>query len=75
MGVVQISKCVICERSTSGSLEFCKVHYHEFKMEIQEKRPWIKVIKNDAQRERRRRDKEYNDVSLDAILDHQFNNY
>jgi hypothetical protein len=74
-GVFKISRCVICEKATSGSLEFCKNHFHEFKEDIVEKKPWIKTLKNDAQRERRRRDKEYNDVSLDAILDHQFNDY
>jgi len=68
-----MSKCVICERITSGSLEFCKAHYNDYKEEIKEKRPWIKALKNEAQRDRRRRDKEFNDISLDAILDNEFN--
>lgn len=68
-----MSKCVVCERATSGSLEFCKAHYNEFKQEIIEKRPWVRELKNQAQKERRRREKEYSDVSLDAILDSQVN--
>jgi len=73
--VIKISRCVVCERPTSGSLEFCKNHYNEFKEEILDKKPWVKALKNEAQRERRRRDKEYSDVSLDAMLESQTNNY
>jgi hypothetical protein len=68
-----MSRCVICEHPTSGSLEFCKKHYTDFKEDINDKRPWVRALKNEAQRERRRRDKEYSDISLDAILDSEFN--
>lgn len=64
-----MSRCVICERVTSGSLEFCKKHYTDHKDDIRDKKPWVKSLKNDAQRERRRREREFNDTSLDAILD------
>jgi hypothetical protein len=68
-----MSRCVVCERPTSGSLEFCKSHYTDFKEDIKDKKPWVKALKNEAQRERRRRDKEFSDLSLDAILDSEFN--
>jgi hypothetical protein len=63
---------VICEKPTSGSLEFCKGHYNEHKEDILDKKPWIKSLKNDEQRERRRRKREYDDVSLDSIIDATF---
>lgn len=62
-------KCVLCEKPTSGSLEFCKKCYHDNQEDIKEKKPWVKVLKNDAQRERRRREREFNDTSLDAMID------
>lgn len=68
-----MAKCVICERTTSGSLEFCQIHYKEYEVEIKEKRPWVRVLKNDAQRERRRREKEFENTSLDQILDRDYN--
>lgn len=64
--------CVICEHKTSGSLEFCKIHYREFKSDIQEKKPWVRVLKNDSQRERRRREKEFENASLDQIIDRTY---
>lgn len=64
--------CVVCEHKTSGSLEFCKIHYQQFKSEIADKRPWVRVLKNDAQRERRRREKEFDNTSLDAIADRSY---
>lgn len=64
-----MARCVICEKSTSGSLEFCQKHYHMYESDIKEKRPWIRVLKNDAQRERRRQEREYDNASLDAIMD------
>jgi len=62
----------VCERKTSGSLEFCKVHYRQFKSEITLKRPWVRVLKNDAQRERRRKEREFDNTSLDAIVDRTY---
>lgn len=67
-----MGKCVVCERPTSGSLEFCRVDYKKYKRDIQEKKPWVRVLKNDAQRERRRRDKEFDNTSLDAIVDRAY---
>lgn len=61
--------CVVCEKSTSGSLEFCQVHYNLHKEDILGKRPWVKVLKNEAQRERRRREREFDNTSLDAFLE------
>lgn len=61
--------CVICTAKTSGSLEFCKKHFREHEDDIRDKKPWVKVLKNDEQRERRRRKREYEDVSLDHIID------
>ena len=74
MGTVsKIAKCVVCERSTSGSLEFCQIHYREYEDDIRDKKPWVRVLKNDAQKERRRREKEFEDTSLDQILDRDYN--
>ncbi len=67
-----MARCVVCERPTSGSLEFCKSHYSEFKYDIKEKRPWVKALKNEAQRERRRTNREYDNTSLDAIMDNEY---
>lgn len=67
-----MSRCVVCEFPTSGSLEFCKKHFKEFEGEIKDKKPWVKELKNDAQRERRRAKKEYNNTSLDEIIDDEY---
>ena len=67
-----MSKCVICELNTSGSLEFCRTHYNEYKEDIIEKKTWVRVMKNEAQRERRRREKEFENTSLDQILDRSY---
>jgi hypothetical protein len=64
-----VAKCVICERSTSGSLEFCQHHYQEHKHDIKTKKPWVRALKNAAQRERRLREKEFANTSLDALQD------
>jgi hypothetical protein len=64
-----MAKCVVCEKPTSGSLEFCQKCYNSNKDDIKDKKPWTRVLKNDAQRERRRRDREFEDVSLDQIMD------
>lgn len=62
----------MCDRITSGSLEFCKIHYKEHKQDIEDKRPWVKVLKNDAQRQRRLREKEFNNTSLDEMMDRHY---
>jgi hypothetical protein len=67
------SSCVVCERTTSGSLEFCARHYQEYKQDIKDHKPWVKALKNDAQRERRRREREYDNTSLDAIMENYSN--
>jgi hypothetical protein len=67
-----MSVCVVCERKTSGSLEFCKTHYNEYKSDILEKKPWIRAMKNEAQRERRRKEREYDNTSLDEIMDRSY---
>lgn len=67
-----MSACVVCEERTSGSLEFCKKHYKEHRQDILDKKPWVKSLKNDAQRERRRREKEYENQSLDEIMEHPY---
>jgi hypothetical protein len=68
-----MAKCVLCERQTSGSLEFCTLCYREYKGDIKDKKPWVRAVKNDAQRERRRREKEMNDTSLDVLMEGHFN--
>lgn len=60
---------MVCEATTSGSLEFCKIHYRAHKDDIEQKKPWVRALKNEAQRERRRKAREYEDTSLDKILD------
>lgn len=67
-----MSRCVVCDKATSGSLDWCQKDYKEYKEAIKEKRPWTKALKNEAQRERRRREKEFNNVSLDGILDREY---
>lgn len=67
-----MSRCVVCESATSGSLEFCQRHYKEHKQDITEKKAWVRILKNDAQRERRRREREYENTSLDAIIDRDY---
>lgn len=68
-----MARCVVCEKPTSGSLEFCKTHYNQYKDDIKDKRPWVRVLKNEAQRERRRANKEFDNTSLDSIMDHEYN--
>jgi inorganic pyrophosphatase/exopolyphosphatase len=70
--VVKIARCCFCERPTSGSLEFCREHYQDFKEDIKSKKPWVRVLKNEAQRERRRTNREFDNASLDAIIDHEW---
>jgi hypothetical protein len=67
-----MASCVVCDRKTSGSLEFCKNHYNEYKDDIKEKRPWVRVLKNEAQRERRRKEREFDNSSLDEIMDRSY---
>lgn len=67
-----MGSCVICDLKTSGSLEFCQKHFKEHKEDIILKKPWVKVLKNDSQRERRRQLREAENTSLDAIMDKQF---
>lgn len=67
-----MARCVVCETPTSGSLEFCKKHYGEFKEDIIDKKPWVRVLKNEAQKERRRNNREFDNTSLDAIVDGEY---
>lgn len=67
-----MSRCVVCERGTSGSLDWCREHYHEYKDDINDKKAWTRALKNDAQKERRRREKTFDDISLDGILDRKY---
>lgn len=69
-----MSKCIVCDKSTSGSLDWCRKHYNEYKEDIVEKKSWVRALKNDSQRERRRREKEFENTSLDAILDRTYPN-
>ena len=64
-----MARCVICERITSGSLEFCGRHYKDYKEDILLKKPWVREMKNEAQRQRRQREREFADTSLDEIMD------
>lgn len=67
-----MGSCVVCDKPTSGSLEFCQTDYKRHKADILDKKPWVKTLKNDAQRERRRNARESENTSLDAIMDRQF---
>lgn len=62
---------MVCDSKTSGSLEFCRKCYHLYKDDVKEKKSWVRVLKNEAQRERRRKEREVDDVSLDRIMDNQ----
>jgi hypothetical protein len=64
--------CVVCGKKTSGSLEFCRIHYNEYREDIAEKKPWVRVLKNEAQRERRRKEREFDYISLDEIMDRSY---
>lgn len=66
--MITIGRCVVCEKATSGSLEFCKIHYRHYHDDIKERKPWVKALKNEAQKERRRKDKEFDNISLDALI-------
>lgn len=72
--MVKISVCVVCDKKTSGSLNFCKTHYEEYRDDIDDKKPWVKALKSEVQRDRRRRDREVRDVSLDALMDRHYEN-
>jgi len=50
-------------------LEFCKKDYKIHRQDIEDKKSWVKHLKNDAQKERRRREREFEDTSLDAMMD------
>lgn len=67
--VSKLGACVACGRATSGSLEWCAKHYKEFQRDIKEHKPWTRLLKNEEQRDRRRRKKEHNDQSLDEMLE------
>lgn len=67
--------CTICEGSTLGGLEFCSLCYRENKEDIKGKKPWVRVIKNAAQKERRRKIRESNDTSLEGLLENRYNKY
>lgn len=46
------------------------MHYREHFSDIKEKKPWVKELKNDAQRERRRQKREFeNTLSLDQLME------
>lgn len=66
--------CVVCEKATSGSLEFCQRCYKSNKNDIIDRKPWVKALKNQAQRERRRAERESENTSLDYIMDRQYEN-
>ena len=63
---------MVCEAPTSGSLDWCRVHYHEYKDDIKDKKSWTRALKNQAQRELRQREKEFDNVSLDGIIDREY---
>jgi hypothetical protein len=67
-----LGRCVVCDKLTSGSLEFCKIHFKTHKDDIIDKKPWVKILKNDAQRQRRQREKDLNNVSLDQLVDRHY---
>jgi hypothetical protein len=50
--------CAICEGQTLSSLEFCNKCFRTHREDIQDKKPWVRTVKNAAQKERRRRIKE-----------------
>ncbi len=67
-----MGSCIGCERATSGSLDWCQRCYKVHKDDILNKEEWVRSLKNASQRERRRREKEYADTSLDAIIDRRY---
>jgi hypothetical protein len=67
-----MSRCIVCDKATSGSLDWCRTHYNEYKDDIIEKKSWVRALKNDSQRERRRREKTFEDTSLDQIIDRHY---
>lgn len=69
-----MGKCVVCEHATSGSLEFCQKCFKANRDDIIDKKPWVKALKNDSQRERRRQERESENTSLDYIMDRQYEN-
>jgi len=67
--------CAICEGQTLSSLEFCNKCFRTHREDIQDKKPWVRTVKNAAQKERRRRIKESNDTSLEGLLENHYNKY
>ena len=67
-----MGSCVICSGKTSGSLEFCGKCYKVHKEDVLGKKPWVRIMKSDAQKERRRLQKEFGDESLDQITDRHY---
>lgn len=67
-----MGECVVCSKSTSGSLQFCEVDYKRHKKAILDKKPWVRALKNEASREKRRKKREYADTSLDEIEDYKY---
>lgn len=41
------------------------------KDDIKDKKPWTKLLKNEEQRERRRRERELDNISIDYIIDNR----
>jgi hypothetical protein len=68
----KLATCVVCDAKTSGSLDWCRIHYKDYKDEIKGKKPWTRALKNEAQKLRRTREKEWNNVSLDSFLDREY---
>lgn len=62
----------MCDKNISGGLSFCRQHYKEYKDEITEKKPWVRMLRSEAQKQRLRREREYGDTSLEGIMDAEY---
>jgi hypothetical protein len=62
--------CVVCGKP--AWIDFCATDYKMWKEAILNKEPWVRELKNDGQRERRRINKEWVNVSLDNLMEREF---
>ncbi len=62
--MIEKSRCCICDNIIFPGFDFCQSCYSKYNTDILGKVPWVKEVKNSAQRERRRKKKEQNWVRL-----------
>lgn len=67
---IDLNRCQICDIAPIYYFEFCRFCYKKYCDDF--KRPWLQAIRTFAQRERRRANREIEDISLDALFDSMY---